>query len=390
MGTSSFSTFGDLLKYLRRRAQLTQQELAIAVGYTEGHISRLEKNQRLPDLATVAALFIPALMLEEDSEAGAHLMQLAASAHGEDLIGKSLTLSHTRETREVNEGKESIPSKLPIQLTTFIGRQMEIRELTERLSGNDRSRLVTLTGPGGMGKTRLALQTTMGLLHLFPDGIWFVDLAPLSSPELIPQTVAAALSISESGNQSIEKGLLENLRSKHLLIMMDNCEHLIHAAAEFAETLLRTCAHVQILATSREALNVPGEVNFRVPPLSTPETVSDDVRKHEAVQLFIERATNVEPAFTVTAANTPLIARICRQLDGMPLAIELAAARTRLLSLSQIEARLNDRLHLLSGGQTRLTRHQTLRASSQRLPWRVGGAIHSFALSAHAARRTYS
>jgi non-specific serine/threonine protein kinase len=352
-GTSAFSTFGDLLKYLRRRAQLTQRELAIAVGYTEGHISRLEKNQRLPDLATVAALFVPALLLEQEPETAARLLQLAASSHGD-------------ETRETSDREASIPSNLPIQLTTFIGRQAEIRELTELITGKNPRRLVTLTGPGGMGKTRLALQTTIGLFHLYRDGIWFVDLSPLSSPELIPQTVASALGVGDKGGRPVDQTLIESLRARYLLIVLDNCEHLIRASAQFVEKILRACAGVQVLATSREPLQVPGEVNFRVPPLSMPEdteTGSRNVMRHEAAQLFIERAGNVESTFTVTDANAPTIARICRQLDGMPLAIELAAARTTLLSLNQIESRLNDRFRLLTAGQTTLPRHQTLRAT---------------------------
>ena len=367
MGTSAFSTFGDMLKYLRRRAQLTQRELAIAVGYTEGHISRLEKNQRLPDLATVAALFVPALLLEEEAETAAHLIQLAAAAHGEEIqTGESFALSRTEEKRQNVDRAESIPSNLPIQLTTFIGRQAEMRELTELLAVTSPRRLVTLTGPGGMGKTRLALQTAIGLLQRYPDGIWFIDLSSLSSPELIPQTVASALGIDDKGGRPVEQNLIELLRLRYLLIVLDNCEHLIQAAAQFVEKLLRACAGVQILATSREPLQVPGEVNFRVPPLSMPEdqeTGSRNVMRHEAAQLFIERAVNVESTFRVTEANAPMIARICRQLDGMPLAIELAAARTALLSLSQIETRLRDRFRLLTGGQTTLPRHQTLRAT---------------------------
>ena len=367
LGISAFSTFGDLLKYLRRRAQLTQRELAIAVGYTEGHISRLEKNLRPPDLATVAALFVPALGLEEEPGTAAQLLRLAASAHGDQRhMGADFTISRVQEITEISESAESIPSNLPIQLTTFIGRQNEIQALTELLLGNRLNRLITLTGSGGMGKTRLALQTAIGLSHLYSDGSWFVDLTPLSAPELIAQAVTSALSIPEKGGQPAEQTLVEHLQSKHILIVIDNCEHMISAAAQFVEKLLRSCAYVQILGTSREPLQVPGEVNFRVPPLSVPEnteTVSRNLTKHEATQLFIERATNIESKFTVTDANAPTIARICKQLDGMPLAIELAAARIRVLSLSQIEARLGDRLHLLTSGQTTLPRHQTLRAT---------------------------
>jgi predicted ATPase/transcriptional regulator with XRE-family HTH domain len=366
-GISTFSTFGDLLKYLRRRAQLTQRELAIAVGYTEGHISRLEKNLRPPDLATVAALFVPALGLEEEPETAAQLMRLAANAHGDELpSGQYLTISRVHETTEISESAESIPSNLPIQLTTFIGRQGEIAEITALLSRASPARLVTLTGPGGIGKTRLALQTVIGLSHLYPDGIWFVDLAPLSSPELVPPTVASALSVAETRIQSIEETLIAYLRQKQILIVIDNCEHLISATAQLAEKLLRSWGHVQLLATSRELLKIPGEVNLRVPSLSLPEDedgASQTVIGHEAVQLFIERARNTQPSLELTDSNASIITRICRQLDGMPLAIELAAARTSLLSLSQIEARLKDRFQLLSGGHTTLPRHQTLRAT---------------------------
>jgi predicted ATPase/transcriptional regulator with XRE-family HTH domain len=366
-GSSAFSTFGDLLKYLRRRAQLTQRELAIAVGYTEGHLSRLEKNQRPPDLATVAALFVPALGLDKESDAANQLLQLAASAHGNRLrAGQNLMISSVQETTEIHESVESIPSNLPIQLTTFIGRQTEIAGITELLSRPKPARLVTLTGPGGIGKTRLALQTALGLSHLYPDGIWFVDLASLSSPDLVPPTIASTLRVATTRSQSMEATLIAHLRQKQILIVIDNCEHLLHATAQLAEKILRACAHVQLLATSRELLNIPGEVNFRVPPLSLPEdreATSPAVTGNEAGQLFIERARNIQPSFTRSDANAETIARICRQLDGMPLAIELAAARTGLLSLGQIEARLKDRFQLLSGGHITLPRHQTLRAT---------------------------
>jgi predicted ATPase/DNA-binding XRE family transcriptional regulator len=365
-GIASFSTFGDLLKYLRRRAQLTQRELAIAVGYTEGHVSRLEKNQRLPDLATVAALFIPALGLEEEPETSAQLLRLAASAHGGQRAAENLTISRVQEATEISESAESIPSNLPIQLSTFIGRQAEIAEIARLLSRPNSTRLVTLTGPGGIGKTRLALQTALELSHLYPDGIWFVDLSPLSTPELIAQTTASALNVTETGGQSVEENLIFYLRSKQAVMLVDNCEHLIDAAAQLAEKILRSCAAVQILATSREPLNIPGEANFHVPPLSLPKGTDSAIQTvvgHEAVQLFLERARSIQPSFGLTEANAPIITRICRQLDGMPLAIELAAARLAVLDVGQIAARLDDRFNLLtSGSRTALPRHQTLRA----------------------------
>lgn len=358
-------TFGELLKYLRRRARLTQQQLGIAVGYSEGYISRLENNRRSPDVSTLAALFIPALDLEKEPEIARHLVELAANAHqGDARPGESLLVSHTYETVEVNE--ESIPSNLPLQLTSFIGRESEIAKISQLLTRPGSARLVTLTGAGGIGKTRLSIQAAMGLSHLYRDGIGFVDLAPLTSPELLPQTVASTWGITAIHHQPIMDLLIGFLRTKYSLIVLDNCEHLIPAAAALAAELLRACAHIQILATSREILNVPGEVNFQVPPLSLAQEeqpTHQTVAELESVQLFMERARRIQPAFALTDANAAVIARICRKLDGMPLAIELAAARINLLRAEQIEVRLNDRFKLLTSSQAILPRHQTLRAT---------------------------
>ena len=366
-GISGFSTFGDLLKYLRKRAQLTQRELAIAVGYSEAHLSRLEKNQRLPDLATTAALIIPALGLEDEPESAALLMQLAVSVRTDhSAANQSFTVAQRRETIDVSDDSESIPSNIPLQLTSFIGRRAETAKITKLLSREQPARLVTLVGPGGIGKTRLAIQIMMDLLPLYRDGIWFVDLTPISSAELIPQIIASNIGVTEMSGQSIAESLVRFLGSKQALILVDNCEHLIRAAAENIEKILRSCAHIQMLATSREPLSIAGEMIFRVHPLSLPESLENtnqDVIGHDSVQLFIERAQNIQPGFVVTDANLLFIARICRRLDGMPLAIELAAATIDFLSLGQIEARLDDRFHLLTRGQRTLPRHQTLRAA---------------------------
>ena len=364
-GISGFNTFGDLLKYLRKRAQLTQRELAIAVGYSEAHISRLEKNQRLPDLATTAALLIPALGLEDEPETAARLMQLAGNAHGgQPLVDQSLTLAHRREIVEVSESSESIPSNLPLQLSSFVGRRQEMSRITERLSCDKPARLITLVGPGGIGKTRLALQTVIELLPLYRDGVWFVDLTRISGPELISPLMASIFGVTEVRGQTLAESLVAFLRSRHALILMDNCEHLIQSAAENVERILRACSHIQVLATSREPLSLTGEAVFRIQPLSLPEVVeSPTVIRHDSIRLFIERAQNIRSSFVVTDSNLPAIARICRRLDGMPLAIELAAAATDFLSIGQIEARLDDRFQLLTHGQRTLPRHQTLRAT---------------------------
>jgi predicted ATPase/class 3 adenylate cyclase len=269
---------------------------------------------------------------------------------------------------------DAFPNNLPLQLTSFIGREKEIAELKETLTPNPspnrrgESRLVTLTGSGGTGKTRLSLQVAADLLDSFPNGVWFVELAPLSDPDLIPQTVLSTLGISEQKDKSALAVLQDYLQSKKLLLVLDNCEHLITHAAEVANAILSSAPGVKILASSREALGVRGELSWHVPSLSLPDPKKlpepEALTQYEAVRLFIDRAMLVHPAFTVTKDNAPAIAQICFRLDGIPLALELAAARIRMLSVEQISARLDDRFRLLTGGaRTALPRQQTLRAA---------------------------
>jgi predicted ATPase/class 3 adenylate cyclase len=259
---------------------------------------------------------------------------------------------------------DTFSNNLPVQLTSFIGREKEIGEVKRLLN---EKRLVTLTGSGGTGKTRLALQTAADLLDSFPNGAWLVELAPLSDPDLVPQAVASALGVREQPGRSMQDTLTDYLREKKLLLILDNCEHLIEACAVLADMLLHACPGLKILATSREALGIAGEVPFRVPSLSTPDTGHlppiPTLLQYEAVRLFSERAATVFPSFTVTDDNASALSRVCRRLDGIPLAIELAAARVRMLSVEQIAARLDDCFRILTGGsRTALPRLQTLRA----------------------------
>lgn len=266
----------------------------------------------------------------------------------------------------------SLPNNLPIQLTSFIGREKEIRDVTQRL--ND-VRLLTLTGPGGAGKTRLSLQVAADSVDRFANGVWFVDLAPLTDPNLLPQIVATTLGLQEPPGRPILDLLQDYLRDKHLLLVLDNCEHLVEACAQLADTLLRAAPHLKILATSREALGIAGESTYPVPPLSFPPvshlaagtTLPSDLQalaQFEAVRLFVDRARAVLPTFAVTAANAAAIVEICQRLDGIPLALELAAARVRGLTVEQIARRLDDRFHLLTGGsRTAMARQQTLQAA---------------------------
>jgi predicted ATPase/class 3 adenylate cyclase len=253
---------------------------------------------------------------------------------------------------------------LPVQLTSFIGREREIKQIEDALRDH---RLVTLTGPGGAGKTRLSLQIAVDLLDQFPDGVWFVELAPVSDPELIPKTILSAFGIVEQGGTVLQQ-LTDYLREKNLLLVLDNCEHIIEACAKTAGTLLNEAHSLKILATSREALGVTGEANWTVPSLSLPDVkrlpAVEQLAQYEAVQLFIERALLVRPNFTMTNDNAPYVAQICARLDGIPLAIELAASRVKVMGVDQVSRLLEDRLQVLtSGARTVLPRQQTLWAT---------------------------
>ena len=255
------------------------------------------------------------------------------------------------------------PNNLPVQLTSFIGREKEMAEV-KRLLGL--RRLLTLTGLGGCGKTRLAIQVAAELLEEFPDGVWLVELAPLTDPSLIPQTVAKTLGVPEEAGRTYLGTLVDYLGPRHLLLVLDNCEHLVEACAHLAETLLRATPRLKIVVTSRQRLGVAGETMYAVPSLSLPDLPPPPIERlaeSEAVRLFLERAAHTHPGFAPTNATAPVVAQIVRTLDGIPLAIELAAAKMTVLSITQIAERLDDRFRLLTGGARTLPRHQTLRAT---------------------------
>ena len=258
---------------------------------------------------------------------------------------------------------ERIRNNLPLALTCFVGRERELAELERLLV---QSRFVTISGPGGAGKTRLAIQAAQDVQSSFPDGVWFIDLAPLSKSSLLSQDILGILGMREEAGFSPEQTLLDSLRNKSLLLILDNCEHLMPAVAHLAEAMLRSTPRLRILATSREKLGASGEVIWRIPPLSSPDlnsvTSYEDLICYESVQLFQTRAAAARPGFLVTRENAYAVARICKRLDGIPLAIELAAARVRVLSVEEIEMRLDDCFRLLVGSRTALPRQQTLRS----------------------------
>jgi predicted ATPase/class 3 adenylate cyclase len=260
---------------------------------------------------------------------------------------------------------DTFPHNLPLQLTSFVGRDHELAEVRRLLQT---TRLVTLTGTGGCGKTRLALQAAADLLPAYPAGVWLVDLAPLADPALVPATVATAVGVREAAGQPLLATLVGALHPRHLLLLLDNCEHLVEACAQLVDAVLRGCPRVQVLATSREALGIAGETPWRVPslPQPPPDAVVPPERlvRYDAVRLFLDRAVAARPGFAVTNQNAPAVAQVCWRLDGIPLAIELAAARVRALGAEQLAGRLDDRFRLLTGGsRTALPRQQTLQAT---------------------------
>ena len=257
------------------------------------------------------------------------------------------------------------PNNLPRQLTSFVGREREIEEAT-RLLGS--APLLTLTGPGGVGKTRMALELAANLLDGYDDGAWAVELGSIADPDLIANTIASTFGVGEEPGRPLLSAVAEHLRGRRLLLILDDCEHVLAAAARAADTIMRADPGVRIIATSREPLGISGEVLFPVPSLAVPNPdrvlTGDPIGQYDALRLFAERCAAAQPSFRVTDSNVASIAQLCRRLDGIPLALELAAARSRVLSVEQIAARLDDRFNLLTGGsRIAVPRHQTLRAT---------------------------
>jgi non-specific serine/threonine protein kinase len=275
---------------------------------------------------------------------------------------KSLRVPEQKE-REITPQEKK--HNLPISITSFIGREKEMKEVRDLFQ---KSRLVTLAGAGGCGKTRLAREIAQTLVEEYKDGVWFTDLSSVTDPGFVGKAIARALNIKEDPGKAIIDTLIENIKNKSLLLLLDNCEHLIEACAEAADKLLHSVKGLRILATSREALNIPGEVVWRIPSLSFPDTAStkdiDEVQHYDAIKLFADRAGSSKPGFAINIQNVSPVVGICQCVAGIPLAIELAATRIRHLDLETILKRLEDQFNILStSSRTVPERQQTLRAT---------------------------
>lgn len=257
----------------------------------------------------------------------------------------------------------NMPNNLPRQMTSFIGREQELEEVKQLIR---EAPLVTLVGIGGTGKSRLAMHVAADLIEEYADGVWLVELAPITDPKMVALTLADTMQVKDETGRGVVEALQAALKRRRMLLVLDNCEHLLEAASRLAAELLSVCPNLQILASSRQALEIEGENIYALAPLSLPAFGNKnlaELRRSESVQLFVERAKSVKHGFELSAENGSAVAAICRKLDGIPLALELAAARMQVMTTQKLAEMLDDRFRLLTGGKrTALPRHQTLRA----------------------------
>ncbi len=355
MTAAETMTFGELLRQGRMAAGLSQEALAEAAGLSPRAISALERGERLaPQQETVRQL-ADALRLSVEERA---------------LLERSAPRRRGPRGTVAAPDAPSLPT-LPAPLTSLVGREREVAAVAALLRRSHEAgglvRLLTLTGPGGVGKTRLALRVAEEVRDDYPDGVAFVSLAPIVDPALVVATIARALGVREGGARTMREGLLVSLRDRRMLLALDNVEQVVEAADVIVD-LLQGCRGLQALLTSRVALRVGGEQEFAAPPLALPDPArlpdAKALGQVAAPRLFVERAQRVKPDFALTAETAPTVAEICRRLDGLPLAIELAAARVKVLAPGALLARLDRRLPLLTGGARDLpARLRTMRAA---------------------------
>ncbi len=352
--------FGALLRQFRLEAGITQQELAERAKLSMEAISTLERGARTRPRRETVILLSRALKLTPERttilESAADIPHLPRRRASSEALKPSLI-------RIVRTNAQATPKhNLPADLSSFVGRERELAEIAALLRDH---RLVTIIGAGGVGKSRVALRIGSDLLDGFPDGVWLVDLAPMADQTLLASAVLAALQHPATTESALDI-VLAYLKTRYLLLILDNCEHVINAAREVATTIIGLCPQLRILTTSREALDAPRERVYRLPSMAVPPDspgTAQDALRYGAVNLFVERAHAANSGFALVDSNAPDVAEICRRLDGIPLAIELAAARVKVLAPRQIARRLDQRFHLLTGGDSRaLPRHQTMTA----------------------------
>lgn len=372
----SFVDFGELIRYLRERAELSQRELALQVGYHYSYMSRIENNERIPDTATLMARFVPALGLDDEPIWTARLLKLATS--------EGRTIAPRRGARapvsSMSKIETDLPisavsqSSLPLSLTPLLGRDKEVTMVTKILSRLD-VRLVTLIGPPGVGKTRLAVHVARELAEMFAHGAIFVDLSSVNDSKDFLPVLAGALGVRETSEMSLMSRLISMLRQKNLLLVIDNFEQLVDAAPQIHQ-ILSNVPEIKALVTSREALRISGENEFSVTPLPLPQTPVNEPLKESSqaqleelmtfavIQLFVQRAQAVQTDFQLASENIDAVLEICRRLDGLPLAIELAAARVKILTPQAMLAQFNRHLDwLVRGTRDSQTWRQTLRGA---------------------------
>lgn len=347
-------SFGEWLKRRRRALDLTQEQLAHQISCSTSALRKIEAEERRPSEQIVAQL---AEVFKIPSHERATFLKFARGNLDVAPIGV-IESAPWRVSSSL-----SLRSNLPTFLTSFIGREKEQAEILKLI---DKHRLVALVGSGGVGKTRLSLKVGEQMLGDFAHGVWLVELAPILDSVLVPRTTAIAIGLRDEPQRPVIDMLTDYLREKQMLIILDNCEHLLDVCAQVADTLLKRCPRLKILATSREALGILGEAIYRVPSLQLPDLgeLLGKFREYESVRLFEERAQLTQMNFSLTIENISSVAKICNRLDGIPLAIELAAARVNMYSTEQIAARLQQSFHLLTtGNRAALPRHQTLQAA---------------------------
>ncbi|MGA8533351.1 MAG: helix-turn-helix domain-containing protein [Candidatus Tumulicola sp.] len=348
------SDFGLLLRHYRLAAGLSQEALAERARMSTNGISALERGYRRTPQRETLALLVGALALN-----GEQRVKFEATAARSALLGRSSVT--------VGPWAEGATAALPFALTSFVGRDTELGEIGALVREH---RMVTLTGAGGVGKTRTALRAATELSEAGDDPVCFVGLAPIGNPALVVSAIASALGVQELPDRPLLETLLAYLKSKTLLLILDNCEHVITEAAIVAAALLTGCLRLRILATSREPLRAAGEHSYRLPSLSIPPPEAShrfgaaEAAVYAAVALFTDRARAVDCRFALSDENAPTVSELCRRLDGIPLAIELAAARANSLPVKAIAEKLDDRFRILAGGErTALLRQQTMRAT---------------------------